>query len=127
MINLEDFIGESLKQIINGIENAQVHAESKHAYINVPTIQYSGGMIKINKDSLPEPQMIEFDIAVTTTEIKDIKGGVGIFVSGFGLGYQASKGTSGSEISRIKFSIPVVLPSHVKLDNVYDNNPPIMY
>jgi hypothetical protein len=84
-------------------------------------------MIKINKDSLPESQMIEFDIAVSTTEIKDIKGGVGIFVSGFGLGYQASKGISGSEISRIKFSIPVVLPSHVKLDDVFDSNPPIMY
>jgi hypothetical protein len=126
MINLRDFIKETIEQLIDGVADAKEHAETKNAYINVPTIHYAGGMIRINKDSLPEPQLVEFDIAVTTSEVKDIKGGVGIFVAGVGLGYQANKGTTGGEISRIKFSIPVILPTHIKLEDVYDSNPPIM-
>ena len=88
--------------------------------INVNTTEYSGHEIKIKKNSAPEPQLIEFDIALTTTEDQNIKGGLGIFVTGIGLGYQGETKTMGSEISRIKFSIPVILPSDVKPEDLFD-------
>ncbi len=45
MIKLQDFIRETLKQIIDGVTDAQEHAKSKNAYINVAIIKYSGNVI----------------------------------------------------------------------------------
>lgn len=120
MIKLQDFISDTLKQIIDGVADAQEYAKIKNSYINVNTTEYSGHEIKIKKNSAPEPQLIEFDIALTTTEDQNIKGGLGIFVTGIGLGYQGETKTMGSEISRIKFSIPVILPSDVKPEDLFD-------
>jgi hypothetical protein len=74
---------------------------------------HSNDEIKINLDKLPNPQDISFDIAITTSDSKGIKGGMGIFVADAGIGYKASKGKSGSEVSRIKFEIPIVFPPQI--------------
>jgi len=111
MINLQDFVAETIKQIVNGVAISQQHAETVGAYVNPPLLQYASGVLKVNTKTLPEPTMIEFDIAVTTTESDNLKGGMGIFVTGIGIGYQGQKESLGSEVSRIKFSIPLVLPT----------------
>ena len=120
MMNLQEFIAETLRQIITGVASAQEHAKTSGAYINVPTTIFFGNTYKINPDSLPEPRIIEFDIAVTTSEAKDIQGGMGIFVASLGLGYKAKKNIIDSEISRIKFSIPIILPSEIKPEEILE-------
>ena len=47
---------------------------------------------------------------MVAAESKDIKGGVGIFVTGIGIGYQAKKQNENSTVSLVKFSVPVFLP-----------------
>jgi hypothetical protein len=54
--------------------------------------------------------VIEFDVAVTTTEAGETKKGGGIFVGGVGIGAQGTKGMTNSSVSRVKFSISVTLP-----------------
>ena len=56
---------------------------------------------------------VEFDVAVTTSKGKETKGGLGIFVAGFGVGTQGKSDASSISISRIKFSTPVVLPDQM--------------
>ena len=111
MIDLKQFIEETVKQIIDGVVTSQEYAKVKGAYVNPAITHYAGGDLQINKETLPEPQVVEFDIALTITENKNLKGGMGIFVAGLGIGYQGKKETSGNEISRLRFSIPVILPS----------------
>jgi len=121
MMNLEQFISETMKQIIDGVSSAQEYARTKDAYINVPIVK-TVNTHRMTDESLPAPQVVEFDIAVTTTGANDLQGGMGIFVAGLGIGYQAKKNNAEEGVSRIKFSIPVVLPSQVPInkDSVID-------
>ena len=54
---------------------------------------------------------IEFDVAVTVTGGSEKKGGIGVFSGVFGVGGQASSNAASSSVSRIKFSVPVILPT----------------
>lgn len=102
-MDLQKFITETLNQIIDGVANAQETAKQKGAYIN-GVVNYAPGV-------LPLPSEIEFDIAVATTESQNIQGGIGIFVADAGIGYKANKENAGNAISRIKFTISVILPA----------------
>ncbi len=117
MMNLQEFITETLKQIIDGVSDAQIHAKTKHAYINAPLNVQGPNLSYVDRHYLPNQQLIEFDIAVTTTDSKNVQGGMGIFVANLGIGYQGKKGSTDSEISRIKFSIPIVLPAQLSIDD----------
>jgi hypothetical protein len=115
MMNLQEFISETIRQIIDGVVSSQEHAQKCGAYVN-PTMAAGVGAFAINKDKdwVPEPRTIEFDVAVTTSNSQGIQGGMGIFVADVGVGYKAKQGIVGSEISHVKFSIPVVLPSQTE-------------
>jgi len=61
---------------------------------------------------------VEFDMAVTATEGKETKGGIGVVAGVFTLGSAGkSDAASGSE-SRIKFSVPLLLPTHKEYDEL---------
>ena len=111
-MQLRDFIAESLKQIIDGVNEARVHAEANGARIN-PVLQWprreSGFRTEGNSGSPVEP--IEFDVAVTVTEGTQTKGGIGVFTGIVGMGSQGQSDSTNSSISRIKLMVPVVLPS----------------
>ena len=111
-MQLRDFIAESLKQIIDGINEAKIHAEANGARVN-PVLQWpgrdSGFRTEGNSGAPVEP--IEFDVAVTVTEGTQTKGGIGVFTGIVGMGSQGQSDSMNSSISRIKFMVPVVLPS----------------
>jgi hypothetical protein len=92
-VDLKAFVAETLKQIIAGIEEAQQNG------------------IGINSAST---QNVDFDVAVTATEGTDKKGGVGVFVLGFGLGAQGATSVSNSSVSRIRFTVPIFYPDRKK-------------
>jgi len=54
---------------------------------------------------------IEFDVAVTVTEGAERKGGIGVAAGIFAIGGQGKTETQSGTVSRIKFSVPVMLPS----------------
>jgi hypothetical protein len=58
---------------------------------------------------------VEFDVAVTAGETKKSGGGAGISVVGLGGGgaHSTTEGQS-SNVSRIKFSVPLTLPPEPK-------------
>lgn len=99
-MKLQDFVSETLKEIIDGVLAAQRYAASKNARINPGS--------PVRRES---QQHVEFDVAVTTTEGTETKGGIGVFVGPVGLGSQGRTDNTNSSVSRIKFSIKVELPS----------------
>lgn len=113
MLQLEDFITETIKQIINGTVSAQKHASEHNAGVAPGKMQFrstEGGQLWNQKDGTPI-QQVDFDVAVTTTEGTEAKGGAGIFVGSFGVGAQGKSDYESSSISRIRFKIPLQLPS----------------
>jgi hypothetical protein len=72
-MKLEDFVSETLKELIDGVKTAQKHAVSKGARVNPHS--------PVNRDN---QQTVEFDVAVTTTAGTQTKGGIGVFVGPVG-------------------------------------------
>jgi len=112
-MKLEDFVAEALTEIINGVKRAQEQVASTGARINpsgykVPFDRLEGR--KWSSENGDTTETVEFDVAVTTTEGTETKGGIGVFVGAVGLGSQGRSEAQNSSVTRIKFSVPVVLP-----------------
>lgn len=118
-MKLDEFIFESIKQVIDGIDNAREYAETKGAKISGENLNFigaknGGGIVYMNSDNSEIVEKIDFDIAVTAKEGDKVKGGIGLFVGAIGIGTQGHAESENSSISRIKFSVPLYLPKKKK-------------
>ena len=118
-MELDKFIEESLKQIIQGVKNAQEATRlpnknpREYAHIN-PDIMYSADTAPkgkyyatISRDLV---LFVDFDVAVTTDYKDEAKGSFGIKVFGIGIGAGGLSAEGASTVSRIKFQVPIRLP-----------------
>ena len=96
-MKLQDFVSQTLEEIIAGVTSAQASAKTRGACINP-------------SDTIIRLQEVEFDVAVTTTEGTQTEGGVGIFVGLVGPGSRGQSDSTNQSMTRIKFSVPVQLP-----------------
>jgi hypothetical protein len=94
-MDIKEFIAETLKQIIDGVVDAQKYAKNKNAVI-VPW-----------HDS---QKVVDFDVAVTVADSKETGGKAGISVWSIGANINRTSECSSSTTSRIRFEIPVELP-----------------
>jgi len=100
-MELKEFVSGTLVEIIEGVKEAQSKTmdRAKHGtYVN-PGCQGANST-----------RPIEFDVAVTAVEGQKTKGGVGIFVGPVGLGSHGQSEVQNTSLSRIKFTVPIVLP-----------------
>ena len=112
-MDLQEFIKQSLVQIVAGIVDAQKEVEANGATIN------PSGLILVPEkvsghartDDGNVTQNIEFDVAVTSTEGTGSKGGVGIAIGVVALGTQANSQQSSQAVSRLRFTVPILLPT----------------
>ena len=111
-MELRKFIKETLHQIAWGTKDAQndLPANAKISPAGLTPMAASSASI-VNRDTAEMASMVEFDVAITTQEDTTTKGVVGIFVVGIGLGSQGQTNSSAASSSRIKFSVPVHLPT----------------
>lgn len=112
---LEEFVSETLKQIMSGVKAAQEPITEMGATVNP-----LGIIDPRSTDSRPKqpfvPQKgilhsVDFDVALTVAKGKKAKGGFAVVVAGF-LGGGAHAQTEKSEriVSRVRFSVPVTYP-----------------
>lgn len=118
-MKLEDFISESIIQIISGVKKAQDYASQNQALINPITLQQakSSGDSYYDSRTLRPAQVIDFDISVTTKEDGKVSGKAGVFVSVLKLGVEGTEGTENQISNKIKFSVPILLPTQKNLTN----------
>lgn len=118
-MDLATFIRESLVQIARGIDEANTALEGTTAKVNprgiVPSpkgdTKFYGYLNESNeKEWRRVVQEIEFDVAVHATEGTETKGGIGIVVGVIALGSQGKSQEGSSSESRLKFTVPMVLP-----------------
>lgn len=113
-MELKEFITIALTQIVEGVHEAQEKAKACGAEIN-PTVmggidyvaQHGGGLQTRTGNYA---QVVKFDIAVTATEGKGTKGGIGIVTGALNLGSAGQSNSENTTSSRISFSVPLALP-----------------
>lgn len=113
-MKLEHFVAETLKQIINGVIEAQEHATQLGAHVNPVNAAFSSSnstnIIYCSETGIPL-QQVEFDVAVTVSESSGDSSNNDLRVGNINVSGNASdKHSSNSTASRIKFSVPVRLP-----------------
>jgi hypothetical protein len=87
MIELRDFIAETIKEVIDGVVAAQAHAKEKGAAVN-PKLNFHNQNQDLFLDmATGQPtQSISFDVAVTVAEGTKTQGGIAVFAGAFGFG-----------------------------------------
>jgi hypothetical protein len=113
MMNLKTFVAETLKEIIDGVVEAGQYYVGKGGEVNSLHIVYrnSEGSQLMDRRNGQIAQMVEFDVALTAAEGTETKGGIGVFAGAVGLGSQGKSDSSNSSVSRVKFSVPILLPT----------------
>jgi len=118
-MNLRDFVSETLVEIVTGISDAQSRLTDSGAQVspqirNLFTQSQTGGTnMALGWDTNGGLiQVVDFDVAVTTTEGTETKGGIGVVAGIFALGSQGKSEESNQSISRIKFKVPISFPKH---------------
>lgn len=120
MIELKDFISETIKQIAMGIETASKECADYDVIINPNITIGSSGDYCIPRE--PEHahiqrrvQSLDMEISVVVSESKEKQGKAQIGISSIGAGINRSNNTQSVNENKVRFSIPICLPM-TKLD-----------
>jgi len=108
-MELKDFVKVTIEQIVEGAASAQESISDKGAMVNPVGVQFQkDGAWNTYEHVMP--QNIEFDVALTSTDKKGTSEGVGVFLGGVSLGKKNDTGVEQVAITKVKFSVPVILP-----------------
>lgn len=58
-----------------------------------------------------KPHFVEFDVGLTSIRKSGTSEGIGVFLGSISLGKKNDDGSEHTAVTRIKFSLPLVLPS----------------
>ena len=108
-MKLKDFVAETLKEILDGVVEVQEHYEKHGGSVNA-NYQYKSDALLTSATQQPA-QMVEFDVLVTTHEGTESKAGIGVFMAAVHAGAAGKSDHSTASSSRIRFSVPIILPS----------------
>jgi hypothetical protein len=98
-MELKDFLSRALVELVQGIREAQEKVVEYGGLVSPEMMPGSGG-----------PQIVEFDLEVTTSEGEASKGGLGIFVGPFAAGAQGKNESHSGSVGRMRFKVPVEYP-----------------
>ncbi len=111
-MQLREFVKEVLVEIAGGAEDAD--KELGLGYVNPKprgdnnlTTLADAGYIPSDQQSLI--QQVKFDVAVTSSEGTETKGGLGIMIAPISVGTSGKSDHSESVVSRISFQVPLAL------------------
>ena len=107
MMELDEFIEETLKQIIKGINGARKNVDGGEINPDISGDAFKDTSCGDGHTIWP----VDFDVAVTVNETSNIEGQSKISVLGVGVGASASGQSVSSTVTRIKFRVPVRYPN----------------
>lgn len=116
-MDLKDFIKNTLVQIVDGVLEAEKELESRNASVNpiggIFDQKQIGGRTWSFEDGITET--VNFDVALTNSEKEGTSGGIGVLLGSISLGAKGSSEETITSVTRIKFNIPLLLPTGKKL------------
>ena len=121
-MELKEFIKTALTDIVSAVRETQ---EEVKEYATIAPLMTRGERTKAieMKDGIAHISNIDFDVAVTTETKESAEAGIkaGITVASIlniGVGSKGDGTESYQNISRIRFTIPVLLPCSASLDEI---------
>lgn len=119
-MELKDFIQTTLEQIIEGVSNAQSSVKGLGGSINPTTLSFTKDG-HINRYEHAMPQEVIFDIGLTSIEKNGSTEGIGVFLGSFNLGKKNNEQLESAAITKVRFTVPLVLPDGEKLAKPLNN------
>lgn len=120
-MELKEFVSQSLQQIFEGICDAQKKTKelggSIATKVIAPQREHKSILGFNHKEAVI---LVDFDISLDIIDSTNSKAGFGLFVAAFGGGAQTGSSLSNNQLSRLRFSVPVVLPT----PNLVEQNQP---
>ena len=113
-MELKEFIQITLQQIVEGVANAQKETAPIGAVINPSGVGYTQNG-QWNRYDHAMPYAVEFDVGLTTTDKKGASEGIGVFLGSINLGKKNDSGVENIAITKVKFTVPLVLPAGASL------------
>lgn len=114
-MELKEFISETIQQISLSVTDAMNKCSELDVIVNPDiTVGEDGNFFVPNKGNYSmerRVQILDMDIAITVTNASETSGGGKIGVSIFGASINSSGKSENTNVSRVKFSIPVCLPT----------------
>ena len=112
-MDIKEFTKETITQIVNAVREANELISDYGA--SIPTDYFQGSRaITSYKDGEKNIIDVEFDVAVSAVESANVGGGAGIKVAAINIGLGANSQNENSTLSRVKFTLPLVLPEKSK-------------
>lgn len=108
-MDIAEFVSQSLEQIMRGVESARASAAKHGAVVNPVLSVGSNSDFELREGYLGRTR-VRFDLSVVVTDTTAKEGKAGISIFGGGIGGSGSTGTERAQTTRIRFSVPIVLP-----------------
>jgi hypothetical protein len=108
-MELRDFVKATLEQIVDGAAEAQKAIREKGGIVNPTSMSFQKDG-SWNTYNHAMPQEVVFDVALTATDMRGSSEGIGVFLGSISLGKKNDTGVEQVAVTKVKFSVPLVLP-----------------
>jgi hypothetical protein len=112
-MELKLFVSETLKQLFDGVKDAQPYVKELGGALNPMGLNYPNARLQ-HRETSRMAEEIEFDLELTVTDSKEEtkSGGLGAVISVLTANVGKGSKTAGENrsVTRIKFKIPVLFP-----------------
>lgn len=109
-MELKEFVKATLEQIVEGAAMAQTVISEKGGIVNPSNMSFQRDG-QWNNYHHAMPQEVKFDVGLTSTDKSGSAEGIGVFLGSINLGKRSSAGSEEVAITRVQFSVPLVLPA----------------
>lgn len=113
-MELKDFIKTTLEQIVEGATLAQISIKNKGGIVNPSNMSFQKDGAWNNYNHAM-PQEVVFDVGLTSTDKSGSSEGIGVFLGSISLGKKNDIGTEQVAVTKVKFTVPLVLPPGAQL------------
>ena len=114
-MELKEFVKVTLEQIVEGAAQAQESIRKLGGNVNPTSLDYfKDGQRNIYQHAMP--QEVLFDVGLTATDRSGSSEGIGVFLGSISLGKKNDSGIEQTAITKVRFTIPLVLPPGEKLE-----------
>lgn len=108
-MDIKEFTTQTLVQIVKGANEADSQLQKIGGYIPKNGLASNGDYRYVRGTVEGNVIDVDFDVAITATESDGKSGGAGIKVVAFNFGGNVESKVESQTISRIKYTIPLVL------------------
>ncbi|WP_289032075.1 hypothetical protein [uncultured Paraglaciecola sp.] len=108
-MELKEFVKITLEQIVEGVASAKETIDAHGGTINPTGVVFKKDG-SYNSYDHAMPQDVVFDVGLTSTDKSGSLEGIGVFLGSVNLGKKNETGTENMAVTKVSFTVPLVLP-----------------